>query len=187
MTRLVQANINLDYMYGLQLTEGAINNCVGWLGVEVQLCLVPSLQSSPLKRVSQQSIYVPPRVSMEKNRVQFALEDAEDGKDEDDRPVQGISRMKDSAGHSLVINKYQYQSLPIATHWSSVCGSWCRRTMSGGVWGGRKRWSPLSSVSWSLTSCSIAFDLTGIILREWYCHSSTTFKRPHGFHTWGYQ
>ena len=50
MTRQMGVNVNLDYKYGLLLTEGALMNCRGWLGVDVQCCIVPLLQSSPLKR-----------------------------------------------------------------------------------------------------------------------------------------
>jgi hypothetical protein len=53
MTRLMGVNVNLDYTHELQLTEGALANCRGWLGVDVQLCIVPLLQSSPLKRSQQ--------------------------------------------------------------------------------------------------------------------------------------
>ena len=55
MTCQMGVNVNLEYKYGLQLTEGALTNCRGWLGVDVQRCIVPLLQSSPMKR-SQHSL-----------------------------------------------------------------------------------------------------------------------------------
>jgi hypothetical protein len=105
MTRQMGVNVHLDYKYGLQLTEGALTNCRGWLGVDVQRCIVPLLQSSPLKR-SQQSLGAAASLGLEKRqRVRF-VQDDEDAEEADDRPMHG-QRLSDSAGNSLYVNKHQ--------------------------------------------------------------------------------
>jgi hypothetical protein len=105
MTRQMGVNVNLDYKYGLQLTEGALLNCRGWLGVDVQRCFVPLLQSSPLKR-SQQSLGASaPRDLEKRQRVQF-VQDDEDAEEADDR-LMHKQRLLDSAGNSLYVNKHQ--------------------------------------------------------------------------------
>ena len=103
MARLVQVNVDLDYTYGLMLTEGAVMNCQGWLGVDVQRCIVPLLQSSPLKRATQRSESLPSSSGSKTKRVQF--EDVDEG--EDDEPSGLSQRIKDSAGNALYVNKHQ--------------------------------------------------------------------------------
>ena len=73
MTRQMGMNVNLEFTHGLQLTEGALTNCRGWLGVDYsQRCIVPLLQSSPLKR-SQQPLGASAKRGLEKKQRVFRM------------------------------------------------------------------------------------------------------------------
>ena len=79
MTRLLGVNVDPDCPVGLKLTEAARANCRGWLGVEVQRCIVPLLQSSPLKLTRQQTDPTP-RSGLKRQRVIFEDELDEGGR-----------------------------------------------------------------------------------------------------------
>ena len=73
MTRQMGMNVNLEFTHGLQLTEGALTNCREWLGVDYsQRCIVPLLQSSPLKR-SQQPLGASAKRGLEKKLRVFRM------------------------------------------------------------------------------------------------------------------
>ena len=88
MTRLLGLNVDLDCPVGLKLTEAARANCRGWLGVEVQRCIVPLLQSTPLKMTRQQI-----------------------GRGGGDCGVSLQNRLTDSAGNSVYLTNIRHSSL----------------------------------------------------------------------------
>ena len=103
MTRLMGVNVDLDCPVGLQLTEAARANCKGWLGVDVQRCIVPFLQSSPLKMKRQESASTP-RSGLKRVHVEFE-DDLEEG--EETMVMAQPNRLLDSAGNSVYVNKHQ--------------------------------------------------------------------------------
>ena len=103
MTRLMGVNVDLDSPVGLQLTEAARANCKGWLGMDVQCCIVPLLQSSPLKTNRQESERTP-RSGLKRVRVEFD-DDLEEG--EETVVMSQPNRLLDSAGNSVYVSKHQ--------------------------------------------------------------------------------
>ena len=103
MTRLLGVNVDLDCPVGLKLTEAARTNYKGWLGVEVQRCIVPLLQSSPMK-LTRQHVEPTPRSGLKRIRVEFD-DDVEKG--EETLGLSQPNRLLDSAGNSVYVNKHQ--------------------------------------------------------------------------------
>ena len=103
MTRLLGVNVDLDCPVGLQLTEAARANSKGWLGVDVQRCIVPLLQSSPMKMKRQESAPTP-RSGVKRVHVEFD-DDLEEG--EETVVMSQPNRLLDSAGNSVYVNKHQ--------------------------------------------------------------------------------
>ena len=103
MSRLLGVNVDLHCPVGLKLTEAARANCRGWLGVEVQRCIVPLLQSSPLKLTRQQTDPIP-RSDLKRQRVVFE-DELEEGEETVGSSLQ--NSLTDSAGNSVYVNKHQ--------------------------------------------------------------------------------